>query len=100
MTKEPSILGAMAVLGFTRTTSLERKWYSYLVGISAAERGVVRVIQRGDTLSSESGWRTRQKSAVPLQRQRPPAGSKLEGTQEHAVWIRLRNVTVTFETDR
>lgn len=96
--KEPSILGAVMVLRFPRTTSLETKQYHYFLGISIADRGRVRIIQSGDTLSSKSTGKTCEKILLMFKWQRLTAGSKLEVTQEHGTWICLRNVIVTFET--
>lgn len=86
------------VLRFTRTPSLERKLYHYFLGISIADRGRLRIIQSGDTLSSESPWKTCEKTAFMLKWQSLTADSKLKVTQEYGIWICLRNVTMTFET--
>lgn len=74
---------------------LWREQYHYLLGISVAGRGRVRITQGEDTLSSKS---TLREEPLMFKWQRLTADSKLEVTHEHGIWICLGNGTATFET--
>lgn len=85
-------------LGFTKTTSLERKQYHYLLGISRADRRRIQIIQVQQVHCLARAPGRIAKTALAFKWQRLTDDSKLEVTQKHGIWICLRNVTVTFES--